>query len=372
MQNKGFTVADYAAAHERLGSNRAVAKEFGVNESTVRKTLNNYRRREGLDPGIKAALEETGLSLDNARFGYRRIKHEDGSFNTVMWRAPEPEQEDALERIRETLEGLSAAPVVPVPTHYNSDLCTVIPVADAHIGLLAWGAETGEDYDTQKAVDRLQSWVSQVVDASPASDTAVLLGLGDLLHADDTRNQTPASKHSLDVDTRHFKTLEMAIKVMATAVELAAAKHKRVIVRILRGNHDEHSHLAVLFALAERYRDDPRIEVQRDPSEFFAYEFGKVLIAAHHGDRAKAERMVLFMADQYPEMWGRTKHRFLFTGHLHHHKSQDIGGVQWEQLRAVTARDAYAVGHAYSGRAQLQAVTYHRTDGEVMRVKVNG
>lgn len=366
-----LTPEDYQAAYEAHGSNRAAAEALGVNERTVRKGRARYRRQQALDPGIKSALEETGLSIDNAKFGYRRIKHEDGSFNTVMWRAPELEQEDALDRIREVLQGLPAAPVVPAPTYHNADLCTVIPVADAHIGLLAWGAETSEDYNTQKAVDRLQSWVSRVVAASPASETAVLLGLGDLLHADDTRNQTPASKHNIDADTRYFKTLEMAIIAMATAVESAASKHKRVIVRILRGNHDEHSHLPVMFALAERYRDDPRIEVQKDPSEFFAYEFGKILVAAHHGDKAKAERMVLFMADQYPEMWGRTRHRFLFTGHLHHIKSQDIGGVHWEQLRAVTARDAYAVGHAYSARAQLQGITYHREGGEVMRVKVN-
>ena len=46
-------------------------------------------------------------------------------------------------------------------------------------------------------------------------------------------------------------------------------------------------------------------------------------------------------------------------------------GVQWEQLRALTAKDAYARSHAYCARAQLQAVTYHREKGEVSRVKVS-
>ena len=95
------------------------------------------------------------------------------------------------------------------------------------------------------------------------------------------------------------------------------------------------------------------------------------MLAAHHGHGAKADRIVHFIADQYREVWGATRHRFLWTGHLHHHKSQDIGGVQWEQLRAVTARDAYAVSHAYASRAQLQAITYHRDRGEIMRVKVS-
>lgn len=96
------------------------------------------------------------------------------------------------------------------------------------------------------------------------------------------------------------------------------------------------------------------------------------MIAAHHGDKARADRLVMFLADEYAELWGRTLHRFLWTGHLHHHKSQDIGGVTWEQLRAVTARDAYASSHAYTARAQLQAITYHKTLGEIQRVKIAG
>jgi hypothetical protein len=69
-------------------------------------------------------------------------------------------------------------------------------------------------------------------------------------------------------------------------------------------------------------------------------------------------------------MWGRTKYRYLFTGHLHHHKSQDLGGVHWEQLRAITAKDAYAASHAYSGRSEMQAITYDRQRGEISRVRV--
>jgi hypothetical protein len=172
------------------------------------------------------------------------------------------------------------------------------------------------------------------------------------------------------VDTRHYRTVDTTIAAMASAIELCAKRHARVIVRILPGNHNPTSYLAIMFALAERYRENPRIEVQKIPGEYFVHQFGKVLLSAHHGDKAKAERMVMFLADQYAAIWGRTNYRYLWTGHLHHHKSADIGGVQWEQLRALTARDAYAVSHAYCARAQLQAVTYHRQRGEVQRVKV--
>ncbi len=290
---------------------------------------------------------------------------------SVMLRPQEQTPEAVAEAIRGALEGLEPAEPVVAPKHHDSDLLTVYPLADAHIGAMSWGRETGEDYDTAIAVKRIRDWVGRAVDASPASSEAVILDVGDLTHADDQTNQTPRSKHVLDVDTRHFRTLEVTIAALAYSVEYALRKHAKVTVRILPGNHNATAYLAVLFALAERYRNEPRVTVQKVPGEFFVMRFGECLLAAHHGHGGKPERMVFFLADGYAQDWGQTRHRFLWTGHLHHHKSADIGGVTWEQLRAVTARDAYAVANAFTARAQLQAITLHKTKGEVMRVKVN-
>jgi hypothetical protein len=351
----------------------AAARSLGRADSTFKAALDECKAKGmHLSDGAQRAVSNAGLSGTEARGGWIHNYDDEGKkTGTTRWNAPEISAEDAIDRIRTAMDGLLAAPVVPAPLHTESDLLTLYPLADVHLGMQAWGKETGEDYDTEIAAERVRSWVAQCVASSPASETAIILGVGDMTHADDQTSMTPKSKHILDVDTRHFKTLEVSISALATAIETAAAKHKRVIVRILPGNHDPHTYMAIMFALSERYRDDKRIAVQKVPGEFFAHEFGKVMIASHHGDKAKADRLVMFLADTYPELWGRTKHRFLFTGHLHHHKSQDIGGVQWEQLRAVTAKDAYAVAHGYSARAQLQAVTFHRERGEVSRVKVS-
>jgi len=48
----------------------------------------------------------------------------------------------------------------------------------------------------------------------------------------------------------------------------------------------------------------------------------------------------------------------------------DAGGVQVEQLRAVSAKDAYAASHAYSAKSEMQAVTYHKDRGEISRHRV--
>jgi hypothetical protein len=352
-------------------SQEAAAAKLGINYNTFRSRLRLGKQRGFADdPAIADAKRAVGTGL-NPVLAWAKTKNDDGTSYSVLLR-PEPiDTQNLIEQIKDALADLPAAPeITESDTAKDSDLLTLYPIADAHIGLLAWGKETGEDYDINTARDRLVNWMGRCVEASPPSGTAIVLDVGDLLHADDQTNQTPKSKHALDVDTRHYRTVDTTIAAMASAIELCAKRHARVIVRILPGNHNPTSYLAIMFALAERYRENPRIEVQKIPGEFFVHQFGSVLLAAHHGDKAKAERMVMFLADQYAAIWGRTNYRYLWTGHLHHHKSADIGGVQHEQLRALTARDAYAVAHAYTARAQLQAVTYHRQRGEVQRVKV--
>lgn len=289
----------------------------------------------------------------------------------VKTRVDGPTPEELTEYLTDAFQALPAAAIIPPPKHADDDLLTAYTIADAHIGMLAWSKETGESYDTDIAVNRLTDWIGRLVASSPPSREAIILDVGDMMHMDDGTNQTPASKHILDVDGRYFRTLDMTIAGMDSAIQSALKKHDLVHVVIIAGNHNPHSYMAVLFALAERYRENPRVKVRKDPREFWAHRFGDCLIAAHHGDKAKPERLVMFLADEYAEDWGQTKHRFLFTGHLHHHKSADIGGVKHEQLRAMTSRDAYAYTHAYSARSQLQAITLHRKAGEVQRQMVS-
>lgn len=353
---------------------REIARRLDKSDTTVRRAYHRaIANGAGLSEGAKASIETAGLSAVEARGGWIHNYDSDGKkVGTTFWKAPEIEAyaQTLAERLQDAFSDLPTAPVRAIETPTEAELLTLYPIADLHAGMMAWGEETGEDYDTKAATQRLFFWLARCVDVSPASDTAVILLAGDTFHSDDQTNQTPRSRHVLDADTRQFKTLDMTIAAVAGATEYAARKHKRVVVVVLPGNHDPHAYMTALFALDQRYREHDRIEVRKKPGEWWVHQFGKVMLSAHHGDKAKAQRMAHFLADDYAPIWGRTKYRYLWTGHLHHHKSEDIGGLQWEQLRAVTSRDAYAVSHAYSARAQMQAITYHRERGEIQRFKV--
>lgn len=351
-------VEDLKAALERNSSVRAAARELGINESTIRKRL------KSLDPALKNAMDSVGTQLVPS---VAWIKTKGFS---VLLRPPVADPVDLAAHLATVFADLTPAPYIPGPALVDEDLVTLYPLADVHLGMLSWGEETGEDYDTSIAVARLRRGMTACVASAPNAGTAIVLNAGDFLHANDDTNSTPASKHALDTDSRHWRTLDAAVQVTIDLIDMALTKHAHVIYRAMRGNHDPSAPPVLTFALAQRYRNNSRVTIEKNPSDFFVHEFGQVMITAHHGDKAKPERLVMFFADEHAPVWGRTKHRFLWTGHLHHHKSQDIAGMKWEQLRAVAARDAYASSHAYSARSEMVCVTYHRDRGEVQRGSV--
>ena len=375
---KGSAVEEAGA---RLGSNRgSVYKWVRTQEERKRRGKRHEcpnwdiwdRSLEAgahLSSGAKAAIEATGLSGKEAALGWRKVKRDDGSFDTVMWKAPKWQvEDDTLARIRAAFEGMEAAPPVQAPEHVMADLCNVLPLFDVHMGMHAWAKETGgEDYDLGIARGQLMEAVRRVTAMAPNAETCILLVGGDFFHQDDNRAETPQSRHRLDTDGRHYKVLEEGVKLLHHVVSWLLGKHKSVLIRVLRGNHDEHSHLVLTFALAERYGPHERVTVEKNPRDLFTYQWGRTLIAAHHGDKMKPEQMVLLLADVVP-FWSATRYRYAYTGHVHHTQAKDIGGVRWESLRAFAPQDAYAASMGYTSRRALECMTFHRETGLAVRV----
>lgn len=286
-------------------------------------------------------------------------------------RNDEPSLEDTIEALRGAFDDLPAAsPIIP-PTAADDDCLTLYPLPDLHLSLYAWKAEAGQNWDLQIANDAYRSAMRQVSDCSPASGTGVVLGGGDYLHANTDEFRTQ-SGNVLDGDGRTDKVIDEAIALAVFQVDLALAKHKRVVVRFLKGNHDSYSSIAIVYALAAHYRMEPRVTVDKDPSLFWWLRFGKVLLGATHGHTVKATEMPLIMANRVPKDWGETRHRFIHMFHIHH-KTQHVfegGGVVTESHQAPVAQDAYHYGKGYLSARSMQSITYHSERGEIVRNRV--
>lgn len=251
--------------------------------------------------------------------------------------------------------------------YYNTapHLLTVIPLIDWHVGLLAWEEETGSNYDLNIAQDTLRRAMTDLVEATPPSAKCVVLGLGDLLHFDGYEAKTERSGNMLDTDSRYPKVLRAALQLVKYTIDLALTRHETVDVRIMAGNHDTRAALAVAIALAEGYDKHPRVTVNDCPSYIWFERYGKVLLGATHGDKAKMSDMPLLMAVDRPEDWAASTRRRVFTGHIHHERLREVGGVVVESLRSPVAKDAWHSFEGYRAGRSVYAYTFW-TDGSRM------
>lgn len=284
---------------------------------------------------------------------------------TAEGRSPE----DLVADIRAALAEMpERARPVPPPADSMADLATVYPLADLHIGLMTWKGETGTSWDLDIAREVISENVTRLIQMAPPSRQAVILGLGDLLHADGYDNATPKSKNALDVDGRYPRVLDVAVDLIRETVRQALEKHEQVLLRILPGNHDPESTVGVNLALRLFYESDPRVTVDASASPFWWWRWGVNLLGATHGDGAKMPDLPLIMATSVkPDDWAVSKVREIHTGHIHSETKRDIRGIIVESHRTPIPPDSWHHRMGYGGGRSMCAITYHRRRGRLYR-----
>jgi predicted phosphodiesterase len=364
--------AEALALFRETGNRTEVARRMGKSRATVRVLIDKAERWEEASPGHRDAVMSAELDIADASHGWIKADADGNVISrSTFWKAARKDDDPAriIEAIREGLADVPAPVSVPAPISVP-DVCAVFPVADLHIGLLTHAEEVGEDWDGPKASRVFAETFERLAEVTPSAGTAVIAQLGDLLHMDDQTNQTRGHGHQLDAAERYYRALRRAVAAMKTAIEILRRKYPKVIYRGCRGNHDIHAFHGVTMALEEHYANTPGVEIMVTANEFWAYEFGKNMLIVHHGDRVKPERMGHFVPAEWPEMWGRTKHRLALSGHIHHATAREIGGLMLESIGTIIPRDPYAHSNGYTARRGLVSITLHRTQGEISRARI--
>jgi len=255
-------------------------------------------------------------------------------------------------------------------TGYEKKLA-VYPLADAHIGMLSWGPETGKNFNTKIAEHVIKTSITHMIDRTPACEECLILNLGDLLHIDNLINRTAKSNNVLDTDCRYAKIFRVGIRVIRYCIEYALIKHKKVTVINSIGNHDSIGELWLSAALNNIYENEKRVHIIDDPSTRHYYTYGNTLIGVTHGSDVKVDKLPLIMATEKPEEWGKSKFRYIYTGHLHHEHSIEVGDCKVEGFDAICARDAWATSQGYCSSRNMKTILIDPKYGETERFNFN-
>ena len=292
-----------------------------------------------------------------------------------QWVKSDADKLDAIAAFKEAVTNIAnlVHPAQPVaaPAITATDIMTVYPIGDAHIGLLAHAPETGADSDLSIIEHNLVSAMEMLVSQANPTDTAYIADLGDWYHSDNNENRTAASGNALDVDGRYHKVLEVGLRIAVRLVDLALAKHTTVYWRSCIGNHNTHSAVMMNLFIQAYYRNEPRVIVRNSPAMIDYFQFGKVLFGVTHGHTAKQDKLAQLMPVDCSDIWSSTKFRYFLTGHVHHQSVKEYPTCTIETFRTIAHKDAWHAASGYRSGQDLQCITYHKNYGEIARNLVN-
>lgn len=195
-----------------------------------------------------------------------------------------------------------------------------ISIFDLHIGKLAWGGETGENYDTKIARARFLDAIQKLLHrASGFEYSRILFPIGNDFFNSDTIFNTTTQGTQQDEDLRWQKTFNIGVRLLVDAINMLKQTGVPVDVIVIPGNHDFERSFYMGKFLEAWFNNDPTVWINTGASPRKYYRFGSVLLGFTHGSEEKEASLPMLMANDIESkpMWSETKYHEWHLGHIH-------------------------------------------------------
>lgn len=260
------------------------------------------------------------------------------------------------------------------PIEVEGENIAIFSIADLHLGKLAWVKEVGESYDYKICRERFFYVVNKAITSMKKIENlekVIFFWSQDFFHYDNLKITTTAGTQQ-DTDIRWQKLYEIGCDMLVDAIQLISdSLGVPVQTFYTRSNHDmQVSYYALNFIYAW-FRNNPNIEVNRDPIGRKYVEYGINLMGFGHGDE-EGRRIHNIMQVEQPQAWGRTLNHEWFLGHFHKLMMNDEAGVRATYLSSVTGTDAWHYNSGYIGAfKQAQVHIRNKYEGPVGVIDIN-
>jgi hypothetical protein len=245
----------------------------------------------------------------------------------------------------------------------------VIDPADIHIGKLCSAFESNESYNNQIAVQRVLSGVRGILKkvSSFHIDKILFIGGNDILHID-SPSRTTTSGTPQDTDGMWHSNFLIAKQLYVDVLEMLLTVAD-VHFTFNPSNHDYTNGFFLAQVIETYFKNCENITFDCSISHRKAFKYYNNLIGTTHGDGAKQMDLPLLMAVEYPSEWSNTKHRYVYTHHVHHKTSKDYIGITVESLRSPSGTDSWhhRKGFSHAPKA-IEAFLHCKSNGQIARI----
>jgi predicted phosphodiesterase len=354
------------------GSRNAAARELGLHHSTVNDAAARVKEYACKTRGYSPDHDMTHPTPEG--YFIERMTHQhsgDGELERV-WTKSKRSAEEIEASIRAFIEAMCK----DITPHKRikqpkgkraARIKTNLIIGDAHLGMFAWGQETGrENHNLNIGLRDLKSAAEYLIETSPSSESIAIVNLGDLLHCNDPSFTTPASGNQLDHDGRFPKVARAAGEFMRHVVVKSLEKFSKVEVYNVRGNHDASAAFWINYVLEAYFAKNPRVQIVRNETKLLHYSFGSNFVPLDHGEKG-FKRLHEAITRDHRQEHGAAKFTYCWTGHIHHKVRDEIGGVHFEAFNTLIPPDQYHADKGYGSAQSMTSIVLDSEYGEVDR-----
>ena len=357
------------------GSQKKAAAELDINSRTLERSLQTLKRnasRRGWSPDhdMTHSVPDTHVVKGVSTF---YDEHSNPIRQWVKSDLKKESQEAALQAFADALVD-DLPKYKPLPTKPLTDTpqaLTAYVIGDAHIGMKVTKERNGDsDWNLEISERVTVGAIEKLIQASGGSDVGLMLDLGDFGHSDNLHNTTSSGQNHMDMDGDYGDSIAAQTRIYRRSIDLMLKSHNKVILMMVRGNHNSSTARCMNVMLQAFYENEPRVEVLDNVHKFQHITYGNNLLVTHHGDRMKAQRGFEYIARSLSKEWGLCEHKHFLMGHVHHHNAVEIGGMICETFQALPAGDAWHSDSGYGAKRTMSAIVYDKEHGEIQRHKV--
>ena len=230
----------------------------------------------------------------------------------------------------------------------------VISPTDFHWGKRA-PATDNDPYDREIAKKRLfkttKDILSRVSNRGRPEKIIVALG-GDGLHIDNMNKQTTRGTQQ-DCDSSPMEMIVSYVEMCRDYIDFVR-QFGNVELYVVNGNHDYYSSIFLREALYGWYNYVNGVEVKRIMRHRQTFLYGNSLITFVHGDDGNVKDYPAIIASESPELWGKSKWRFIFTGHLHTERELPVfSDITVYRMPSLASSDEWHMRKGYKSRKAL-------------------
>lgn len=252
-----------------------------------------------------------------------------------------------------------------IPRYYynHSELAKentlVLAIFDQHLGKLAWGEETGENYDIKIASKRFLTAAKYLIDKSnEVGFSKIIFPLGNDFFQFDSMNSETTRGTKVDSDIRWKKLFRVGVDLLREVLEYAST-FAPVDVMLIQGNHDHMMSFYAFETLRGYYEDNPNIVIDKNVKTRSYRLVGINLLGFTHGDKEK-DNIYRIMQEEARELWGKSRHAEFIVGHYHKSAVDEKQGVIKRTIGSLTGTDSWHYDRGYVGTLKTaQALIYN-------------